>query len=445
MKNFNFFCRYSAFAVCAFILISLFALPMGAQSGGIPCKSSDRANAVYFYELNSEKLLFQKNADLPIAPASTVKLMTALVVFENIPDLSQTVTVSDAAVSYTKMNVMSLKAGERISAADLLSAMLCSGYNDATVALAIHACGSIDAFVEKMNEKALSIGTQNTLYKDPTGLDDSARTTASDTFLVAKEFFNNKYLLETSSKSTVSIPATNMSEKKTLYNRNALISAHTGTKYLNAYAVGMNAGMTDIGGYCLVTNASKSDTDYICVVMGAQYDTENETVYSYVIANELINYVTKTLGKRDVVSKNEVITTMNVSGASINNNTVNIVPKDAVTASLPVNYEDDEKFNITYVYIKEELKAPVKKGEKVGMIVISYSNEIVSIHDLVTAEDVERDTFISVLDAIRAFLFGKFLIASLLCFTVIFVTYMYVIPIITKRKKRRRYNYMRFE
>ena len=334
---------------------------------------------------------------------------------------------------------MSLKAGERISAQDLMRAMLCSGYNDAAVALAIFSCGSIDAFVEKMNQKAQSLGATSTVYKDPTGLDDTARTTARDTCIVARAFFEQKTLLEMSSEASFIIPATNSSDARRIYNRNALVSGYTGTKYLNANAIGMNSGMTDIGGYCLATAAQKNGMTYICVVMGAKYDAANETVYSYVIANELINYATKTMGARVILNADEVVASITVSGASIKNNTVDIVPESSISAHLPADYQNDDSFKLLYIYEKEELSAPVSAGERVGMAVVSYGNDVLGVYDLVAADEVERDLFISILDGIRGFLIGRFFVSTVICFAVILFFYAVLLPRSSRKRKRRYY------
>ena len=440
-KKINFI-RITAFAACFLMLISTFAPIRSAGESNIPCQSNDNANAVYLYNIEEDRSYFQKNIDSSLSPASTVKLMTALVAIEKISDLSGVYTITNAVVSYTDMNVMSLKVGETISARDLLRAMICSGYNDAAVALAIFSCGSIESFVNEMNRKAEALGAQNTLYKDPTGLDDTARTTARDTCLIAKAFFEQKVLLDISSTPSFTIPATNMSSERKIYNRNALISGYTGTKYLNANAVGMNAGMTDIGGYCLATAAQKNGMTYICIVMGAKYDTEREIIYSYVIANELINYVTKTMGARIILRKSDILSAIPVSGANIKNNSVDVASANDISALLPGDYINDDKFKMMYIYEKEELTAPVKKGERVGMIVVCYGNDVVGVHDIVTAEDIERDGFISIIEGIRGFLVGKFFISTVVCFTFLLFVYSVVVPAISRKRKRRsrRYN-----
>ena len=255
--------------------------------------------------------------------------------------------------------------------------------------------------------------------------------------------FENKELLEISSTASFVIPSTNLSPERRIYNRNALISGYTGTKYLNANAIGMNAGMTDIGGYCLATAAQKDGMTYICIVMGAKYDPTTETVYSYAIANDLINYVTRSMGARIILNQNDVISSLPVKGGNINNNTVDIVPEGDIVAHLPADYINDEKFKMLYIIEKDELKAPVEAGEKVGMVIVSYGSNIVGVHDLVTAKDIEKDTFISILESIRQFLFSRFFISTAFCFAVMMFIYAFVRPTVLRKrhKKAKKYRY----
>ena len=131
-----------------------------------------------------------------------------------------------------------------------------------------------------------------------------------------------------------------------------------------------------------------------------------------------------------------------MSGASIKKNTVDTVPANDISAFLPADYENDEKFKLICIYEKNELKAPVEAGERVGMIVVSYGDDILGVHDIVTAEAVEKDTFISLLEGIRNFISGKFFISALICFAVTFIGYAFIRPaLFRKRRKKRRYNY----
>ena len=423
-------------ALCVFF--PAFTLEADAYGTDIPCESSSKAYAVYLYNVEEDSALLDKNSDKKISPASTVKLMTAIVAYENIKDINAVITITKEMLGGAESNIMKLQVGEKIKIKDIFAGLVCSGYNDAANALAVIACGSISRFVEEMNSKAETLGATNTLYTDPTGIDDSAQTTAYDTMLIAKEFMEHELLMQLSSVPSYDLPSTNLSKTRTLYNRNALISNRTTSKYLNSAANGMSAGMTAGGGYCVVTSTKKDDRTYICVVMGASYDEESDSVYSYVVANELLNYINKNLGYRVLIEAGSETCTLPIVGARINTESVSVVVVDDVKAYLPADYENSGLLKISYVYFKEELIAPISKGDIVGNIVVSYDDEILTISNIVISEDVERDGFIYSLELMKRFLSSRGFIATIISFTVLFAGYLFVYPKFRVARRKRR-------
>ena len=442
--------KYSLLNTLLILLIISFCLPLivSASDGQepdeqIPCENSSKAYAVYFYNVEKDSALFSKNETNRIAPASTVKLMTALLAFDNIRDKSEYITVTETMLDGASTNLMKLEVGEKIQARELLIGLVCAGYNDAANALAVYVSGSVEAFVELMNQKALELGMNNTEYVDPMGINDSAYTTAYDTMLVAKEFMRRQELLEMSSLPSYEIPRTNRSDARKIHNRNAMISNHTGSTHLNSYAVGMNAGMTGGGGYCVVTSAKKDGMTYICVVMGGSYDEETQTIYSYVVANELINYAMSYLGYRTVISAGTQICTLPIKAAHVKTKEVSIIVSDDVKVYLPYDYLESGLLKRTVICERNELTAPVNKGDKVGTVVISYGDEIVAMADMVVADDVARDNFMYALESVRTFVTGRTFIAFAICLAVLIFLYVFVYPRMkrSRRKKRRkRYN-----
>lgn len=424
--------NYKKFVIklCALLLILSFIFGFSASaedtykviaSGTITCSNSDKAYAIYFYNVTNEKALFEQNIDKLISPASTVKMMTALVALDSINDTTKSVTITKAMIDGITTHNMKLQVGEVISIEHLLTALVCSGYNDAAQALAVISCGSVSSFVDKMNKKAASLGAVNTVYKETTGVDDSAQTTAFDTMLIAKEFLSNEKLSKLSSLPSFVIPSTNVSDERHIYNRNALKSSYTGSKYLNANAIGMNAGMTSGAGYCVVTGIENGGNTYICVVMGAKASAETDTIYSYVVANELLGQISR-LSMRTLFTKKDIVGELKIEGASINVENASVCPSDDVTAFLPAEYETSGKLKCSYIYSTETLVAPVKSGEKVGKIIVSYDGEIVSTCDLVVAKDIEREFIIYVLFLIKSFLTNRlfiFILISVVCLILI--------------------------
>ena len=424
--------------LCAVILllINVFAVSvLSASANDITCSNGDKAYAIYLYNATDNKPLFAQNVDKTISPASTVKLMTALVAFESIDDENATVTVTEAMLSGVEGNSLGLSAGEVISYKSLIIALVCGGYNDAARVLAVSVAGSVDAFVSKMNARAQKLGALNTIYTEPTGIDDAAQTTAADTMLIAREFMNNSVLLDYSSLPSYKLPTTNKSNEKHIYNRNALKSSYTTIKYLNPNALGMNAGMTSGGGYCVVTGVKNGNQEYICIVMGAKHGAETDTTYSYSIANELIGQITR-LGERIILPSNKIISQLPINGAKLGKESVDVRPKNDVSAYLPSDYESSGLLEITYVYTEDTLTAPITEGKTVGSIIVSYNDEIIAVTDIVTAETVERELIIYALYVIKKFIVSRKFLLMLLSLAII-ITVKLIISARASRKKGR--------
>ena len=427
--------------LCAVILLLTYLMTVSASSASltdVTCSNGDKAYAIYLYNVTEEKGLYEQNIDKSISPASTVKLMTALVAFDCIPDIKKEITITQSMIEGMETNVMKLSVGESISYENLLIGLVCGGYNDAAQALAVATCGSVGAFVAKMNEKAGKLGASNTVYKEPTGIDDSASTTAYDTMLVAREFMKNEILTSFSSLPSYKIPATNKSNERHIYNRNALKSSYSTVNYLNPNAIGMNAGMTSGGGYCVVTGVANGDMKYVCVVMGAKHGSESNITYSYAIANEFIAQI-KRFDARPIISLDEEVGTLPIEGASLNKESVSLRPSRELTAYLPQDYETTGLLEYTYVYSVDKVIAPVEEGTVVGKIVVSYDGEQVGVCDIVIAETVERELIIYLLFVIRSFLGSRVFFLIIISFIVL----LFIKFVIIDKPKHKKSKYVK--
>ena len=430
--------------LCAVILLVMNIMTVNAFAASVndvACSNGDKAYAIYLYNASDNKVIFEQNATSVISPASTVKLMTALVAFEQISDIKKEITITKDMISDINGNSLGFAEGEIVSYETLLIALVCGGYNDAAKALAVSTSGSVDAFVTKMNSKARTLGASNTLYTEPTGIDDNAKTTVYDTMLIAREFMKNSALLEYSSLPSYNINATNNSDVRLIYNRNALKSSYSTVKYLNPDALGMNAGMTSGGGYCVVTGVKNGGSEYICIVMGAKHGSQTDTTYSYLIANELISQITR-LGDRLILSADTKVGELPIEGASLGKESISVRPAKNVYAYLPKDYEIGGLLEFTYVYSVDKVIAPVEDGNVVGKVVVSYDGEIVAITDLVIAETVERELVIYALFMIRAFLKSRPFALIILSLVVIIVVKLIISS--RDRHKKVRYNSRRY-
>ena len=205
-------------------------------------------------------------------------------------------------------------------------------------------------------------------------------------------------------------------------------------------ALGMNAGVTYGGGYCVVTGIVNGDMSYICVVMGAQHDSEKNTIYSYVIANELLSQVSR-LGYREVISSNNKIGELPVKGSSINKQTVSIRAQSTVYAYLPDDYATSGALDYKYVYYDDHMVAPIRSGDIIGKIVVSYGDEIVATGNIIASEDVERSNIVYVIYLIREGITSRAFVFILISFVFLVIAKHYTTRNKYKPRSRRSHKF----
>ena len=218
------------------------------------------AKAVVLMEMETGKILWDKNKEAPRPPASTAKILTALVTLDRMP-LKEIVTVSITATA-NKSSAVALKNGERLAVQDLLYALLLQSNNDAALALASHISGSTPKFVQIMNQKARSLGALHSKFSNPTGLPDRGQvTTARDLALITKVALENPEFRRI--VATKSYPWKSSKWEGVLDNSNELLGSYDG-------AIGVKTGNTREAGYCLVAAAQRRDQILIAVILGSQ-------------------------------------------------------------------------------------------------------------------------------------------------------------------------------
>lgn len=269
-----------AAGICLAVIISL---PLGGNN----IKASADGVAEIAMELESGTILYARNADARLPMASTTKIMTALIVAEDC-DLSEVITVPDIAVGVEGSSIY-LKKDERISVKDLLYGLMLRSGNDAACALAVHHSGSIEKFVDKMNERAKELGADGTHFKNPSGLpDDEHYTTAKDLCNIARQAMNNTTLREVVSTRQYS------GDFRNFLNKNKLLSSLDG-------ANGIKTGYTKKAGRCLVSSAERDNMDVVCVVLNC-YDMYERS--ASIIENCFKKYSRETIGADKVFTYN---------------------------------------------------------------------------------------------------------------------------------------------
>jgi|GEM_PF-2223668 len=253
------------------------------------------AKNAYLYNVSADTILFEKNSDQHIAPASTAKMMTALTVLDYC-DKEEVVSVGQEIDLVAKdSSTAGLHSGNILTVHQLLNALLLPSGNDAAYALAVFTgrkiCGddniSIDkaliAFLRKMNEKAADIGANDSSFVNPDGYDATGEyTTAHDLACIAKEFHDSDLLRDISATYRIS-DVWLSSQEVTYYNTNELINP--ASPYYFKYATGIKTGTSSGAGCCLVSAANIKDELYLCVVMGSSDNgrwTDSLKLYHFV-------------------------------------------------------------------------------------------------------------------------------------------------------------------
>lgn len=343
----------------------------------IYAKPKTSAKAAALYEPETNEFLYLKNADQRLPMASTTKIMTALLAVENLaPDKIVEITEESVGVEGSSLY---LKAGELISAEDLIYACLLQSANDAAAALAIEISGSIDAFASLMNERALSLGLLNTNFMNPHGLDsDGHYTSARDLALLAAKALENERFAEISSSYKRQIETS--SGIKTVVNHNKLLKSFAG-------CIGVKTGYTKKSGRSLVSAAERDGLRLIAVTINAPDDWRDHKM--------MLEYGYSLLEKETLSDSGEYKYTLPVICGE--KETATVSNKEALYL---ITKKDGLPFTVN-VKLPKYLIAPKIAGEVVGEIEFIRDGVIVGTLPLTLDETIkerEKKDFIPFFD-----------------------------------------------
>lgn len=442
----------------AFIIILIFSVAVVPASAFVPTNFEIAAEGALLVNLDTEDVIYAKNIDERLYPASLTKIMTALVLYENTSDLDdETITISEYAVKSldgTDSSTGGLKIGEVLTVRQMLYVLLLSSANEGANAIAEHVSGDVDTFVELMNTKAQELGMVGTHYANAHGLhDDDHYTTVRDMYILSKKFLSIDALKEVSFTTTYTLEATNKNNKRKLSSTNLLLLNNgqkcTAEKYKNQayyykYAKGLKTGYTDKAGRCLISTASKNGYNYLCIVMKCPvYDDNNRKIrVEFGDTKALYEWAFNEFEYKQILNANQIIGEAPVE-LSWDTDFVSVCPIDNISAIIP-KVADDSTINYTINWSKEVYSAPIKRGEVLGTCDIIYAGEILDSVTVVAAQDVERSTLIFLITSIKNFfqtVFGSvpFLIVLGVIGLAILIFIITCVIINAPRRRRRRY------
>lgn len=314
------------------------------------------------------KILYSKNADEKLYPASLTKVLTAIIVVEKC-GLQDNVTINQSAIDKVESGYLTanLKTGEVFTVEQLLNLLLISSYDDVANALAEHVAGSEEEFVKMMNEKAKEIGCTNSNFLNCHGEHDTNHySTAHDMALIANYAVKFEAIRNIAQVTEYGLPATTIytGNDRYFYTSNEMLQ--TGSKNYYKYAKGLKTGFTTPAGNCLMAYAEKSGLKLVSVTMKST--TSNSR---YEDSEAILEYAFDTNTIRTIAEAGTNIQTVTVKKARKEDKKLNIVLEKPITAVVKV--ENEETPIEPQINLNSKIKAPIKKGTVLGTV--SYEIE----------------------------------------------------------------------
>lgn len=366
--------------ICLFLFLIFFSI---SHVYAEEIKLAENATSAIIIEASTGEVIYQKNVNEKRPPASMTKMMSMLLIMEEIEKgtlkWDEIITASANASSMGGSQIF-LEAGEKMTVTELVKGIAIASGNDATVAMAERIAGTEESFVKRMNSKAKELGLKNTNFVTSTGLDaDNHYSSAYDMALIAKELVKHEKILEFTGTYEDYL-RTNSSSPFWLVNTNRLVRFYSEVD-------GLKTGFTSDAGYCLTATAKKDGMRLITVVMN-EPTTEKRSADT----TKMLDYGFNIYMVRNIIDKETAIDTKNVELGKITN--VEIVSKETITI---LNKKSDEIRNISYETDIDNLVAPIKKGDIIGKINIIEDGKIIGTVDATVKEDVKKANFFIIL------------------------------------------------
>ena len=337
-----------------------------------------KAESVVLMCLDTDDVLYEKNKDKKVYPASVTKVMSILLTVEALDSgkikLNDKVTASKNAMEMGGSQIW-LEVGEQMTVEELLKAVVIASANDACTALGEHIAGSSSVFVDMMNERAKQLGLKNTNFENCTGLDDTVKnhySSAYDLAVISREVMKHKIITK---YSTVWLDS--LRDGKTeLNNTNKLVNTYNGV-------TGLKTGTTSKAGFCVSATAKRDGLALVAVVLGAKTSEDRFDTASYLLDKGFAEYklVEPKIDSKKISSVSVKLGIKKSVIPILQNNTKAVLVKKGAKK---IEYKYD---------IKKEVAAPIKKGDILGNVAVICDDKEISRINLVSPESIEKTTF----------------------------------------------------
>ncbi|MGG3033246.1 D-alanyl-D-alanine carboxypeptidase DacF [Bacillus stercoris] len=354
------------------------------QDGKRTSELAHEAKSAVLIERDTGKVLYNKNSNERLAPASMTKIMTMLLIMEALDKgkikMSDKVRTSEHAASMGGSQIF-LEPGEEMTVKEMLKGIAIASGNDASVAMAEFISGSEEEFVQKMNKKAKELGLRNTSFKNPTGLTEEGHySSAYDMAIMAKELL--KYESITKFTGTYEDYLRENTDKKFwLVNTNRLIKFYPGVD-------GVKTGYTGEAKYCLTASAKKGNMRAIAVVFGASTPKERNAQVTKMLNFAFSQYETHPLYKR-----NETVAKVKVKKGK--QKLIELTTSEPI--SILTKKGEDMNNVKKEIKMKDNISAPIQKGQELGTLVLKKDGEVLAESPVAAKEDMKKAGFITFL------------------------------------------------
>lgn len=421
------------------VISSLSSLSVGAIS--FDCDVETYSDSILMVNLDSDMVVFEKDADTKRYPASLTKIMTYIIACEYFDDYDNTrIEIKQAIITNLEANGIACSGlewhvGESLTVTDLLYALMVPVGHDAAAVFDDYITKESGTdFVELMNKKAEELGCTSTHFTNPTGVHDPDHyTTARDMYIITKYAMGLPMFSKICSTATYYLEG----DEYPITTTNYMIDSGRGGDYFYTYATGVKNGTTDEAGRCLVSTAVYNGYAYMVVCLHAPYNYEEDITEQYPMIESANLYRWAFLNLEFVtqVTKDTPICEQKVEHAW-DAQSILLVPETDLNIILPDDYNDADV--IITPDTTEPVSAPIKKGEVITTATVYYKGDEVTKINLVAQEDIRVSLILYVSELVKSVLTSVWFLISVLIVVVLFVIYVGVSSSYSKKKREQK-------
>lgn len=403
------------------------------ENPNLTAPDTSKAESALLMDMNSGRIVYGKNSDERLYPASTTKIMTGILALESGKMGDTAIATYEALQSITlEDSHMGILIGEELSMTDLLNGMLVYSANDAANVIAVHIGGSMNAFVDMMNAKAQELGMANTHFMNPCGThDDDHYTTARDLAVLSRYAMQNEQFREVVKKPTYHIAPTNKyMQDRYLPSTNLFLGTSRSSYYYYKPCTGIKTGTTEKAGHCLVSSAEYEGMSLLSVVLKCDDLDVKENAYSYIVSKNLFDFGFNNYRSGTLAEPGNIVADSKVAEAK-KDKRVTLTVDSPVNALVPASDEADISSQVQPVItLNETLSAPITKGDTLGQVSYMYNGTELGRANLIAANDVELNKLLHVFNIIIGIIINPLVFIP--------VILIIIIAMVARAKKKRR-------